>query len=618
MMPTIPKTQGGPAAAGRQVLSAKLARVRIAQQKARDMSANVFESKPPGQEGPKKEPSPFPLQRMADGIAARLQGPKTEAAPRALTRSGVRQDPDVAAGAPDGSKKVTHIGAGKIFQGLINDRYAAAGFTVNVAGRRGSSLQPLADQEGAYSLAQDGSSVLVFHNIDHISAFDQAEGRRQVVEDVASPATRILSMSMGERGYQALDQSQLRTEGEKVAKGETEGLSTFGLLALGLKERFLAGDKAPVLFAFENAPSDAGERAVVQLYRLGAAAQEAALTERKQGNEAMPSLDDFQAYMRGIFAPPSMIDRIVPGNEAEPREVRTQDGARFNDEIATNTEAYKGQITLLGDPEKHDIPDIKGFRWVRTREEFDGVKADKRNLLNTMHAAAGVMSGLPFDGSPTTLPELMDGKETQLGFDAVMDSITHATPDRGGVRAGDYSAEIKSRLANTAMGDGGEKLERLGSQMPRKLNGYIKPTLVDILRQGGNVDRLMNVMVVAAKGAEAREYQAYRDSRGTTEGPKSQEAFLDQYEGYPITKDAILLKVPEDVRNAFGAAWDRAETRRGALGDKTLLLPQDYADLGHRSPVQGARSRLRPLPRRSVQPEGECARQPGGGVCPRQ
>ena len=349
------------------------------------------------------------------------------------------------------------------------------------------------------------------------------------------------------------------------------------MVALGLKERFLAGEKAPVLFAFENAPSDAGARAKTQLIGLTSKALDAMDAERESGNKDMPKLDGLLSYIDRIFAPQSMIDRIVPGSEDQPREVRTPDGARFQDRIATNTEAYKGQITLLGDPKEHDIPEIEGFRWVNTQKEFDGVKADKRNLLNTMHAVAGVMSGLPLDASPTTLPQLMDGKETRLGFNAVMDSITHATPDRGEVKATVYSGDIRSRLGNKAMGDGGEKLERLGSQMPRKLNGYIKATLVDMLRQGGNVDRLMNTMVVAANRAETQEYQAYCDSRGITEGPKSREAFLDQYEGYPITREAILKTVPEDVRDAFSVAWDRAETRRDALGDKTLLLPQDYA-----------------------------------------
>ena len=231
MMPSIPKTQAGPSPAGRQVQAAKLARARIAQQKARDTSANVFKSKPPRQEGAKKEPSPFPVQRLADEFVGWLKG-SAAAAPQALTKSGVRQDPEVEAGKPPLPDAVTHIGGGKIFQGLINDRYAAAGLGVNIAGRRSSSLQPLVEQEGAYSLAQDGSdgsSVLVFHNINHISAFDTPEGREQVVADVASPKTKILSLSMGERGYQALDESQLRAEGEKIAKGETEGLSTFGL-----------------------------------------------------------------------------------------------------------------------------------------------------------------------------------------------------------------------------------------------------------------------------------------------------------------------------------------------------------------------------------------------------
>ena len=336
---------------------------------------------------------------------------------------------------------------------------------VGVSLRQPDTRDALAPQEGLYTLAirdadahgQPRQRLQVIGAVCRLIV--APEDPQQVLECIAAPATRIVSLTITEKGYcHDPATGALRFDHPDIVHDlahPTAPRSAIGMLVLGLQRRFARGLGPLTLMSLDNLPANG------HVLRAGVLRFADALDPALAGRIA--------AECR---FPCSMVDRIVP---------RTTDADRAAVRQALGCE---DRWPVMGEPffdwavEDNfaaDRPDwaLGGARFVAEAEPYERLKLRMVNGTHSSIAYLGAMAGWQ------TVDRAMAQAPLRDHIDALMrNEIEPTLSGLPGLDLARYRTELLARYANPALAHRTQQIAMDGSQkLPQRLLGTVRDRL---------------------------------------------------------------------------------------------------------------------------------------------
>ncbi len=402
---------------------------------------------------------------------------------------------------------VVHLGVGnfhRAHQAVVLDDalargepgWAISGVSLRNPGMR-DALQP---QGGMYSLIVRGGSRDALHaEARVIGAIRELlvapESPAAVVDRMAAPATRWVTLTVTEKGYSldpgsgALDHGAADIVHDLAHPHAPR--SAIGLIAATLVRRFAGAGPGLAILSCDNLPDNGRKLAAAVRAFLQAAAGRAGWPDAAGTAGLLRWIDD------AVVFPASMVDRIVP---------HTTDAVR--------TLARE----LLGAPDAWPVATEPFMQWVledrfqrhsRPRLEDSGVQlvsdvapweAMKLRLLNAAHsglAYLGAVAGLQTVDAAIAAPPLAAFIDRYW-----RDEATPGLPASVRADAPGYCARLRERFANAALAHATVQIAMDGSQ---KLPVRVLPTLRDALADGRGIAGAATIVAAWIRFLQGRD-----------------------------------------------------------------------------------------------------------------
>lgn len=352
--------------------------------------------------------------------------------------------------------------------------------TVGVSLRAADTRNALRPQAGLYTLAlrdagEDGrarESLQVIGNL--LDVLVAPEDPHAVLERIAHPDTRIVSLTITEKGYHHnAATGALRLDDADIAHdlahpGAPRTMPGFVVHAMNLRRN---RGLAPVtLLSCDNLPANGDTlRGVV-----GAFAE-----------QVDAGLHDW--IETACTFPNSMVDRIVPRTtDAD----RARISGRLGVEDAWPVVGEPFLEWVVQDRFANGRPEwsVGGARFVEHAEPFERLKLRMVNGSHSALAYLGAMAGL------RTVDRAMAQPALRAYVDALMrEEIAPTLPEMRGIDLDGYRARLLQRFSNPALQHQTKQIAMDGSQkLPQRLLGTVR----DRLRAGQSIDRI--ALAVAA------------------------------------------------------------------------------------------------------------------------
>lgn len=282
---------------------------------------------------------------------------------------------------------IVHIGLGafhKAHQAVYtDDALAAFGGDWRIIGVSLRSEEParqLTAQNGLFTVidrSESGSEARVIGSI--AQALCLATDRQAVLDALVAPATRIVSITVTEKGYGidratgGIDTSHPAIDADLAAPNAPQGLS--GLLVWALGQRRKAGVPPFTVLSCDNLPDNG------QLTRdlLAGFARHAA-----------PDLVEHITH--DVAFPTTMVDRITP-SQSEDTHALAAEMTGFADNAAIETEAFRQWVIEDHFPTGRPAWEAGGAIFVKSVRPYETMKLRMLNGSHSMLAYAGFLAG---------------------------------------------------------------------------------------------------------------------------------------------------------------------------------------------------------------------------------
>ena len=328
----------------------------------------------------------------------------------------------------------------------------------------------LVPQDGLYTLMTrdaGGDEARVIGSL--VRSLFAPEQPQAVREALASPQTRIVSLTITEGGY-GLE-----------AAAQPDGV--FALLAEALRQRRLANIPAFTVLSCDNLPGN------------GDAAKRALLA-------AVPDADSTQWIEQNAAFPNSMVDRITPQTtDADRALVLSKFG--IDDAWPVVCEPFRQWIVEDKFSSGRPLWEDAGAQFVPDVAPYETMKL---SLLNGSHFA---MAYLGFLAGFTTVPAVMADPGFRSFIQRFMDDeVTPLLPAVPGIDLTDYKTTLLHRFDNPAIKD---QITRLCLNGSPKFPQYLRPSLQKAL-QTGRPHRLLTLALagwlryLSAEDEQGRPY----------------------------------------------------------------------------------------------------------------
>ncbi|MBF4601596.1 mannitol dehydrogenase family protein [Frigoribacterium sp. VKM Ac-1396] len=395
---------------------------------------------------------------------------------------------------------IVHFGVGgfhRAHQAMVIDRLLAAGeardFAICGVGvlEQDRRMKEVMDaQGGLYTLVlkhPDGrrEARVIGSIVEYLLAVDDPEG---VVEKMASPETRIVSLTVTEGGYNfhhvtgEFDETNpaVRSDLEAVAAGGSPH-TTFGLVTAALQRRRERGIEPFTVMSCDNIPGNG--HVAKKMFSAYAALVDPELA----------------TWMReSVSFPNCMVDRITPVTSDDDRaEVR--EGLGIDDAWPVVAEPFFQWVLEddfpLGRPPYEDadvqlVDDVEPYEFMKLR------------LLNASHQGLcyfGYLSGYRYAHEATTDPAIAGFLRDYMDLEA-----TPTLPEVPGIDLDDYKATLIERFQNPEVRD---TLARLCAESSDRIPKWLLPVVRENLAAGGDVRRSAAIVASWARYAEAVDEQ---------------------------------------------------------------------------------------------------------------
>jgi len=324
--------------------------------------------------------------------------------------------------------------------------------------RRPDTKEALEPQGGLYSIAvrdAEGTHPRVIGSI--LSVMDANTEREALLDLMASPAIRIVSLTVTEKGY-CHDPATGELDGKHPdivhdLANPSAPKSAPGMLVEALARRRAAGIAPFTVMSCDNLPSN-GETAKRIVTRF-AALRGAGLGE----------------WVKGVAFPSTMVDRIVPSTtDADRDEVAGLIGAE--DAWPIMTEPFTQWVIEDHFPSGRPAFEKVGGQLVKDVEPFEHMKL---RMLNGSHST---MAYLGYLGGYQYIAEVMGDAAYVKLVHGLMTDEAMPTLNMPGTDLGAYRDQLLERFRNPALKHRTWQIAMDGSQkLPQRLLGTIRDRL---------------------------------------------------------------------------------------------------------------------------------------------
>ncbi len=370
---------------------------------------------------------------------------------------------------------IVHLGLGAFARGhlaeytedALEKRFGAWGI-VGASLQRPDQRDRLKPQDGLYTLlklAPAGPELRVIGSV--LDVLVAPEGPSALLARIASPDTRIVSLTVTEKGYcHDPATGRLRADHPDILhdlENPEAPRSAVGILVAGLRLRRAEGRSPFTVLCCDNLPSNGHVlRGLVRDF--------AALTD-----------DGLAAWIEaeGAF-PATMVDRIVPATtEADIAEVAKLIG--LDDAAPVIGEPFRQwaieDTFVEGRPDWHDV----GAQMVSEVAPFEFMKLRMLNGAHSSLAYLGYLAG------HETVAEASGDPVFARFLAGLWGEIIPTVPAPQGVVLADYARDLLVRFQNPAIRHRTWQIAMDGSQkLPQRLLGTIR----ERLKAGGGIDHL--------------------------------------------------------------------------------------------------------------------------------
>lgn len=370
---------------------------------------------------------------------------------------------------------IVHLGLGAFARGhlaeytedALEKRFGAWGI-VGASLQRPDQRDRLKPQDGLYTLlklAPAGPELRIIGSV--LDVLVAPEGPSALLARIASPETRIVSLTVTEKGYcHDPATGRLRADHPDILhdlENPEAPRSAVGILVAGLRLRRAEGRGPFTVLCCDNLPSNGHVlRGLVRDF--------AALTD-----------DGLAAWIEaeGAF-PATMVDRIVPATtEADIAEVAKLIG--LDDAAPVIGEPFRQwaieDVFADGRPDWHEV----GAQMVSEVAPFEFMKLRMLNGAHSSLAYLGYLAG------HETVAEASGDPVFARFLAGLWDEIIPTVPAPQGVVLADYARALLARFQNPAIRHRTWQIAMDGSQkLPQRLLGTIR----ERLKAGGGIDHL--------------------------------------------------------------------------------------------------------------------------------
>jgi fructuronate reductase len=339
--------------------------------------------------------------------------------------------------ANSGHRRILHLGLGnfhRAHQAVYTEDACGSGERweiTGVAGRNRGIVEALHRQQMRYSVVTLGPAQTVVRQVGSITdAFVSADEPRRVVDEIADPGIRVVSLTVTEKGYDldALTR-RLDLEAPDIRHDLERGppRSTIGRLAAGLLRRARSCGAPVTLLSCDNITANGTTLA-------GLLRDFAAAMPQRDGAELLAFLDG------AVTCPDTMVDRIVPATTDAHRRLAAEAG--FPDAAPVPAEPFS--MWVLRDEFAAERPAWEEAGAILTDRvhDYETVKVRLLNGSHSLLAYLGLLTGRDLIADAAADPGIAQAV-ARLGDEYVP---TLDVPDGFDVAA--YRSRLDERFAN--------------------------------------------------------------------------------------------------------------------------------------------------------------------------
>jgi fructuronate reductase len=380
-----------------------------------------------------------------------------------LSRRGLGVRASLPAEPPDAAG-IVHLGLGS-FHRAHQALYTARALElepgpwgiVGVSRRSRSMVDALRAQDGLYSvleLGHDSAPVLVVGV--HRELLVAADDPLAVVARIADAATRIVTLTVTERGYSArsatgeLDVAQVRADLAGSAPS-----TTIGLLARGLQRRCREHGEPIAIVSCDNVARN-GEHT-------------RALVAQFVGLLAEPDAAELSDWIaRSVAFPSTMVDRLVPAMQPEHRR-RVGELLGLEDLAPVAAEPFGMWVLEDRFPGGRPCWERAGAIFSDEVERYEELKLRLLNATHSLIAYLGLLAG------ERSIAAAIARAEIRAAAEQLVDAELRPTLDPpAGVDLARYVDELFARLSNAALDHRTSTVASDGSlKLPVRVTGAI-------------------------------------------------------------------------------------------------------------------------------------------------
>lgn len=320
---------------------------------------------------------------------------------------------------------------------------------VGATQRSGTVARQLAPQGGLFAVAEKGDNAaplrVVSSIIEAISGRDLPE---LVVEHIGAPATRIVTLTITEKGYRFDPQTRALDLNDPDVQADIAGrppLTAIGQIVRGLQRRARTGAGPVTVVSCDNLPGN-GELTGT-LVRNFAAALPA------------PEREPLLAWLQDNAAFPStMVDRMVPATTDDDLAV-VEHELGLRDEAAVVAEPFKQWVIEDNFPAGRPRWEDAGAVFSTDVAAWESAKLRLLNASHSMLAYLGLAAGKETISDAVAVEPFRTACRRMM-LEEALPSITLPA----GLDGKQYCDEVLRRFANPALGHTTGKVGSDGSQ----------------------------------------------------------------------------------------------------------------------------------------------------------
>lgn len=350
----------------------------------------------------------------------------------------------------EAGQRIVHLGLGNFHRAhqAVYTQLAGPGWTVTAVAHRSRRVTAALRRQGMrYTvLSIEGARVDV-EPIEVIrEAFVAADEPELVVDRIADPATRVITMTVTEAGYRLRPgRRELDVDAPDVAADlrlPSTPQTAVGLLCRGLAARAAAGSGPISVVSCDNLSGN-GEttRAVVTAFAAAA------------------GMDELAAFVDSqVRFPATMVDRIVPATTA--RHIELARAAGYDDAVPVPAEPFRQWVLQPHFPAGRPAWERAGAVFVDDVAPWETVKVRLLNGVHSLLAYLGLLRG------PALIAEAYADPVVRAAADALHEEYRPTLQVPPQLNLDDYRAQLGRRFANASLG---HRSEQVGSDGSLKL-----------------------------------------------------------------------------------------------------------------------------------------------------